>query len=156
MGDTMKQSNRNNVTSLLLISLILTSQISSAGELVYTPLNPAFGGNPFNASGLLSSAQSQNNYKEKRVDPENGSDLLDNFEESLNRQIFSRLSREIIAAAFGENDDAEFTEGTYHIGDYLIVIDPQDQDMISIVITDDLSGNTTTIQVPYYDTQVKE
>lgn len=140
-----------------IILTIAIPLVAFAGELVYTPQNPSFGGTPFNAAGMMASAQAQNEYKEPTdMSAKKGSDLLDNFEESLNRQIFSRLSREIIAAAFGETGTSPFNAGTYKIGDYTIVIDPADQDVISIVITDGLTGNTTTIEVPYYDTHAKE
>ncbi len=154
--DKMREIKRYIIVPILLLTIVLTPEMTVSGELIYSPQNPSFGGNSFNASGLLATAQAQNHYKEPQDPSPNGSDLLSNFEQSLNRQVFSRLSREIISAAFGEGGDAEFTAGTYHIGDYLIVIDPQDQDVISIVITDELSGNETTIEVPYYDTQTKE
>ena len=35
-----------------------------ATELVYTPINPSFGGNPLNGQFLLNEAQAQNNFTE--------------------------------------------------------------------------------------------
>ncbi len=141
------------IISVLLI--IISSLIS--GEMTYSPQNPSFGGNSFNAQWLMSNAQAQNNYKEPREDEASfQKDMLESFEESLNRQVLSRLSREVIAAAFGESGDAEFTEGTYQIGDYRIEIDPEEMDVIKILILDELTGNSTKIEVPYYDTQTGE
>lgn len=37
---------------------------AAASELVYTPINPHFGGNPFNAAGLLASAEAQKRFKD--------------------------------------------------------------------------------------------
>mgnify|MGYP001544396207 CR=1 FL=1 len=60
--------------------------LATASELVYTPVNPAFGGNPLNGPVLLNAAQAINNFK----DP----DLVNNkktpaqqFTESLQRSI---------------------------------------------------------------------
>ncbi|GAA0224320.1 hypothetical protein GCM10009125_11630 [Castellaniella daejeonensis] len=45
-----------------LIGLTWTSLPASAGQLVYTPVNPSFGGNPLNGPTLLQSAQAQKRY----------------------------------------------------------------------------------------------
>ena len=42
---------------------------ASAGELVYQPVNPSFGGNPLNGPNLLNSANSQNKLT---TDPKSG------------------------------------------------------------------------------------
>ncbi|MEI8640394.1 curli assembly protein CsgF [Pseudoalteromonas sp. Hal099] len=44
------------------IALIIITTLSfsaSATEIIYTPINPSFGGNPLNATMLLSKAQAQ-------------------------------------------------------------------------------------------------
>jgi len=40
-----------------------------AGELVYVPVNPNFGGNPFNAGPLQTNAASQNSFTDPSDDP---------------------------------------------------------------------------------------
>ena len=119
-------------------------------ELVYTPINPSFaGGNYFNGQWLLAQAQAQNNikessdfdYKSYRQDP------LADFNESLNRQILSRLSRDLINNAFGEDSFKE--EGHYELGDFFIDIIPGGSG-ISIIINDISTGDQTTIEIPYY------
>ncbi len=143
---------RLTVKSLQLILSFLIPAIF-AGEMTYTPINPAFGGSSFNAQWLMSDAQAQSEYTEKREDPFSYfSDPLQDFQESLNRQVLSRLSREIIDVAFGEGGEDNFKKGSYQIGDYHIEIDPS-TDVIKIVIIDQLTGNNTTIEVPYYNTQ---
>src|SRR5690554_3825511 len=106
----------------LTFSLLLFSVHSTAQSFVYTPKNPAFGGNTFNYQWLLSSAQSQDTYKAPQTATERFgyySDPAKDFAESLNRQILSRLSREIITRQFGEDS---LEEGTYVLGDYQIEI----------------------------------
>ena len=125
--------------------LLVSANMAAASELVYTPINPSFGGNPFNAQWLLDQAQVQNRFEE-----EYERDLMEDFEERLIRQIFYRMSRMIIDEAFGEyGEDEEFQPGHYEIGDYHIDIST-DGALITVVISDILTGDTTTVEVPYY------
>ena len=50
-------------TGVFLTGLLLSSGLS-ATELVYTPVNPSFGGSPLNGAWLLGSAQAQNDKKD--------------------------------------------------------------------------------------------
>src|SRR5690606_36340900 len=103
---------------LLFITIIFFSCAGAmAQDFVYTPKNPAFGGNPYNYSWMMSSAQAQDTYKapESSSGPQMGlsRDPAQDFAESLNRQILSRLSREIVTRQFGEE---ALDEGTYVLG----------------------------------------
>lgn len=51
-------------THPLLLSLVLTAGSAHAGELIYQPINPSFGGDPLNGSYLLNKAQAQNDTKD--------------------------------------------------------------------------------------------
>ena len=118
-------------------------------DLVYTPKNPAFGGNPYNYSWLMSSAQAQNDIKQTPTTSpgsSNSTDPLKNFTESLNQQILSQLSRQIVAKQFGEN---ALTAGTYVLGDYQIAVTNQSSGL-NITILDSKSGSSTTVSVPYF------
>lgn len=136
----------NKHLHLLLItifSLIAFSNLQ-AQDFVYTPKNPAFGGDTFNYNWLLSSAQSQNLLEED--DAGNSKSALDSFTESLERQILSNLSRQIAGSQFGEST---LDDGTYQVGSFgLDVISTLDG--LSITITDPTTGETTQIIVPYY------
>ena len=123
--------------------LLASTNMARASELVYTPINPSFGGNPFNAQWLLDQAQVQNRFEE-----EYERDLVEDFEERLIRQIFYRMSRMIIDEAFGEYGEA-IEPGYYEIGNYHIDIST-DEVMITVVIVDITTGDTTTVEVPYY------
>jgi curli production assembly/transport component CsgF len=118
-------------------------------DFVYTPKNPAFGGNPYNYSWLLSSAQAQNELKttsSSSASSSYNSDPLQSFTESLNQQILSQLSRQIVAKQFGEN---ALSAGTYVLGDYQIDITNQSAGL-NISILDNKSGSSTTVTVPYF------
>ncbi|MCB9206740.1 MAG: curli assembly protein CsgF [Ignavibacteriales bacterium] len=119
-----------------------------AQELVYTPKNPSFGGSSFNHAWMMSEAEAQNTFTSKSTFSSSLSDrdALSDFEESLNRQILSQLSRQIVSDTFGET---EFEEGTYEIGSYIIEI-TNDLDGVNINITDDTNGSETSIIIPYF------
>jgi len=129
---------------ITLIVLLLVPISSSATELVFTFINPAFGGNAFNADWLLASAQVQNKL-EQELSFLDGDPLKD-FQDSLNRQILYRLSSKIIDVAFGESG---LESGHYDLGTYTIDVTVT-VDGIKIVLTDTITGNQTTLVVPYY------
>ena len=54
---------QQKITGVFLAGLLLSSGLS-ATELVYTPVNPSFGGSPLNGAWLLGSAQAQNDKKD--------------------------------------------------------------------------------------------
>ena len=134
---------------LLICALLLVPMsIVFASEIVWAPINPSFvGGNPYNASWLLSSAQAKNKHTEPAATYKQP-DLMDDFENTLNRQLLSRLSTKILDEAFGEESTTPLQEGQYIVGGY--VIDITTNGAINVVITDTLTGNQTTVQVPYY------
>lgn len=118
-----------------------------AQDFVYTPINPAFGGNPYNYTWMLSSAQAQNTFKESSdlFDPFE-SDPLADFQESLNRQILNEVSRQLYFNQFGENG---LQEGFYEFGSYQIDVSPTSEGM-QIRIIDTATGSETTVLVPYF------
>ena len=133
----------------LLIVFFLVSGKTYGQDFVYTPKNPAFGGNPYNYSWLLSSAQAQNDIKTASATSSYNSastDPLTSFTTSLNQQILSELSRQIVAKQFGEN---ALTAGTYTLGNYQINISNQSSGL-NITILDNSSGTSTTVSVPYF------
>ncbi|MEZ5855295.1 MAG: curli assembly protein CsgF [Hyphomicrobiaceae bacterium] len=54
---------RRSAVLATALLLGLSAAPSIAADLVYTPVNPNFGGSPFNAAGLLASAEAQKKYK---------------------------------------------------------------------------------------------
>jgi len=132
------------------ILILFICQHALAQDLVYTAKNPAFGGNPYNYSWMLSSAQAQDTYKapvdESSAYSRYATDPAQDFAESLNRQILSRLSREIVTRQFGEE---ALAEGSYLLGDYQIDIGDAGNG-VNITITDNTTGATTTVEVPYF------
>jgi len=134
--------------TILMIVFFFVAGKAYAQDFTYTPKNPAFGGNPYNYSWLMSSAQAQNDIKDPTSSTSSTykTDPLKDFSESLNRQILSQLSRQIVAKQFGED---ALSAGTYVLGDYQIEVGDQ-ADGLSIKIVDNKSGSQTTVSVPYF------
>ncbi len=126
------------IISTILI-LLFAGTTGFAQQLVYTPVNPNFGGNPLNYSGLLASANAQNKFDDNKNS--SNSSLLDSFSETVKRQTLSQLSRGLI----DENDKLEnLEEGTFEIGDLIISIDETRTGTV-IRIIDNKTGETTEI-----------
>ncbi|MCH1925142.1 curli assembly protein CsgF [Shewanella sp. C32] len=119
-----------------LFTLIFLSMSAPATELVYTPVNPSFGGNSLNANFLLSKAQSQNNH----TDDSNELGFEDQFRAALERNIINSLTRRI--------SDGELVEGTYNTGDYQIDVAGADGTGVTVTITNLSTGEITIITMP--------
>ena len=134
------------VNTLILIVLGVIFSVSlTAQSFVYTPTSPSFGGNPYNASWMLSQAEAQNGY-EAPVEEEIEEDPLETFAENVNAQILSELQRQIMEEQFGE---FSLKEGEYSIGQYTISVG-NDQNGVNVNIFDTNTGGETTVTVPYY------
>jgi curli production assembly/transport component CsgF len=135
---------------LTLVSFIVLCTATAQGQdLVHNFINPSFvGGNWYNASWLLQQATAQNGFKGPATDAYDyyGSDPLDDFAKSLNRQILNQISRELLSDTFGEGG---LKEGMYEIGDYTIDV-KETLEGITINITDNVNGGETNIVVPYF------
>ena len=134
----------------LILFIIACGKVTSAQQLVYHPVNPSFGGNPYNASWLLSEAQAQNTLTDGGSSSYNpySSNPLDDFKASLNRQILSQISRNLLNSTLG-TDGTTFKPGHYEIGDYSIDIVNGDQG-VDITIMDLTNGSQTNIVVPNF------
>ncbi len=129
---------------IVLLLLIFVPTVLTAQQLVYSPTNPSFlGGNPFNASWLLSSAESQNKLKEEDNSLEQKTEL-ESFTESLNRQLLSSLTRDLFQNTFG---DETFKEGTFTFGSLVVDMVPTSTGL-SINILDTDTGEQSQIFIP--------
>lgn len=131
----------------LFIMLLSISGIflARSQQLVYKPINPAFGGDTFNYQWLLSSAAAQNQFDDKSSSNLlGGLGSLDSFTQSLNRQVLSELSRKLFQDQFGEGG---VQPGNYMFGSlYLQVTSTADGMIISILDTN--TGEQSEIVVP--------
>ncbi len=132
-------------TKYIILLILLFSFLSiNAQEIVYRPINPSFlGGNPYNAGWLLSNAEAQNDFKEDTTGFEEQSEL-EQFTESLNRQLLNQLSRDLFQQEYG---DTGLTTGTYTFGSLVVEIIPTTGGL-SIEIFDTQTGEQTNIIIP--------
>lgn len=116
-----------------------------ADGLVYEPINPNFGGSPFNAAPLLNSALAQNDFKAPTT-PRTTLTATERFQQSLDRAILSRLASNLVSEAFG-GTTGELLDGTIPInnGDstlQIITVAPGGTTSTGLVTT---SGGTEII-----------
>ena len=137
---------QTTLTIILIAALISSSAYGQ--DFTYQPQNPAFGGSYLNYSWMLSSAQAQNGFTDEQDDLSSrfDRDPLEDFQQTLNRQILSQITRQLTNDQFGEGG---LQEGQYEIGNYQIDVAPG-ADAIQITILDTSSGSQTTVSVPYF------
>lgn len=133
---------------ILLILLCLTPTFGFAQDFVYTPVNPAFGGNTYNYSWLMNSADAQ---KKQSSSSNSATDLfgqsqsnLSDFTNNLNSQILNQLSSRILQDQFG---NFSLQNGQYNIGNYQIDI-KQGTQGIDINILDTQTGGQSSVTIP--------
>lgn len=131
---------RTFASAALLLSL--TAQAVSQ-ELVYTPVNPSFGGDSFNSAHLLGIANAQNDYKDKEKTSASSSQM-DQFVRQLQSRLLSSLAAQVNDAIFGENPQES---GTITFGDQVITF-VRGVDSVQLTIEDLAAGTTTEIIIP--------
>lgn len=132
-----------------LLFIVGSVSLVKSQDLVYQPVNPAFGGDSFNYQWLKSSADAQNPYSDP--DGQQGgfgarqSDIQ-NLSSSLNRQLLSQLTSQLTGNAFGENG---LEPGSYTFAGLNVDIVPTNAGL-SITVIDTNTGESTNIIVPFY------
>ena len=129
---------------IMLLFLIAAPILLSAQEMVYKPVNPAFGGDTFNYQWLLSSANAQNTHEEDSGFSFDERSDLDSFSESLNRQLLNKISSDLFREQFGDGD---IEPGTYMFGSLVLEISPSSEGLL-INILDTDTGDQTQIIIP--------
>jgi curli production assembly/transport component CsgF len=140
--------------SLLLVTIAAPA---SASDLVYTPINPTFGGNPLNSSHLLSIAAAQRTAtaSDAPVSSTGGTggtgtggsssqSNVDLFISQLEGRLLSALASQVTDAIFGQNPQ---DHGTITFGSTIVVFD-RSSSTIDLTITDTATGEVTIISVP--------
>ena len=115
----------------------------NASELVYTPNNPSFGGNPLNGPVLLNQATAQNEFKEPTTSSEQTA--LTQFNTMLQSAILSRVSSAVTSSIV--STDGSLIPGTVETTDFRISITNLQSGLLQIVTTDKTTGQTTQFQV---------
>lgn len=122
---------------LLLAGLFLSAG-ATATELVYTPVNPSFGGSPLNGAWLLGNAQAQNDTKDPNALDRSslrGNSTLDRFTSQLESRLLSDL--------LGDVRDGK--TGSITTTDFIVNILNDDIGNLVVSITDRLTGEVSEI-----------
>lgn len=140
-----KDRYRTTAVTVLIARVVLVFglmiQSITASEIVYTPVNPSFGGNPVNGGFLLGLANAQRQFE--REQDENTP--LEEFNERLQRSLLSRITsavtRDIVDV------DGNITPGNFETTEFLIEIIDEGEGLITIITTDRETGEQSIIQV---------
>jgi curli production assembly/transport component CsgF len=126
---------------ILLVSLFTVSTATIASELIYTPINPSFGGNPLNSTILINHANAINDYQPPQQD-----NYFDDYqpETALDRLAASLESR-LINQLF--SDIGNGTGGTLETSDFQLEVIEDPNGAVTVNITDKATGESTEIQV---------
>lgn len=128
---------QQKITGVFLAGLLLSSGLS-ATELVYTPVNPSFGGSPLNGAWLLGRAQAQNDKKDPdaidRSIYERPSDL-ERLTSQLESSLLSDLLRDAQAGETGSLTTTDFFVRAYN----------GDAGLLIVEITDRVTGEVSEI-----------
>jgi|SRR6185312_5964293 len=146
-------------SKLFLAQLAVASLVAGsafAGDLVYTPINPSFGGNPLNSAHLLGLANAQRDATASDAKKNDGTGTgsggtggstsqsnVDLFIQQLQGRLLSALASQVTDAIFGDNPQ---DHGTIQFGDTSVEF-TRTLDSISLTITAG-DGTVTTIVVP--------
>ena len=120
---------QQKITGVFLAGLLLSSGLG-ATELVYTPVNPSFGGSPLNGAWLLGSAQAQNDKKDPdaidRSIYERPSDL-ERLTSQLESSLLSELLRDAQAGETGSLTTTDFFVRAYNGDAGLLIVEIPDR-----------------------------
>ena len=119
-----------------------------AGDLVYQPRNPSFGGNPFNSDHLIGLAERQNQYKEdegasRRFERPSPADQL---VRRLESRISSAIAEQAADAILGEGDNSS-DSGRIVFGDQVIEFE-RGTESVQLKVIDQAAGTETEISLP--------
>lgn len=151
----MQSENAMNIRCTFPCGLLLACMlhagmpaVATATELVYTPVNPSFGGSPLNGAVLLNAAQAQN----KTTDPKamkSGASAqqtpLQQFNDILERAVLNRLVSAATSGVMGP--DGNLKAGTVNTGNFTVEIVELGGGVMLVKTTDKVSGASTSFQV---------
>jgi len=142
-----------NATKFFICVAVLfsTAVSASASELTYTPVNPNFGGSPFNGSWLLQQ-DAANNYRyltnpataAASVPATAGQSTLKQFQNTVTNALLAEVAQQVAQDILGQNGQ---TSGSFNLGGELINFTRANGE-ITVNLTDPTNGGTTTIQIP--------
>ena len=127
------------------VALISAADAAKASEIVYTPINPTFGGNALNASQLQYVATAQKPNQPTTTSTQSTQQSTANqFLQMLQSQLYASLANSVSTAITGTNAQAA---GTIKLDTTQVSWSTQ-SDGKHITITDTSTGQITQIVIP--------
>lgn len=124
------------IGSALLVGL-LTLPVH-AGEMIYEPLNPSFGGDPFMGSYMLNKAQSQ----DTNTDP----NTRDVDRLSSTERLIQSLESRLISQLLTDVGSGDISEGGFDSEEFSVVVRDEGGELV-VRVVDKLTGDVTNISV---------
>lgn len=136
----MKTLSKKTAVSAMVTGVLVSVMTlqASAGELVYRPLNPSFGGDPFMGSYMLNKAQSQ----DTNTDPNTRSVERLSSTDRLIQSLESRLISQLLA----DVGSGDISEGGFDSDEFSVVV-RDDGGQLVVRVVDKLTGDVTNISV---------
>lgn len=126
------------IKKAVVLTLLCASPLAGAGELVYQPINPSFGGDPFVGNYLLGKAQAQDTHEPPGIDRFERLSATERLVQSLQSRLISQLISDV--------GSGEIDEGTFDSTEFGVVI-RDEGGQLTINVTDKATGDVTTINV---------
>lgn len=133
-----------------IAAALLLPAAAQTTEIVYTPVNPSFGGNPLNGAVLMNSANAQNTFEDPRFADalsrlNSGRSQLELFNQQLQSLILSRIATSIGDSLF--DSSGNLIPGTIETSSFIISIVDTGDGTLLITTTDKVTGASTSFQV---------
>jgi curli production assembly/transport component CsgF len=126
----------------LTAAFLLCFSAPAAADMIYKPINPSFGGDPFNSNHLQALANAQNQFS--ATAKSNSQSNSERFLSMLETRLYSSLASQVADAIFGDNAQQS---GTIVFSDQQIAFFNTGTE-IQLTITDFSTGQVTNITVP--------
>lgn len=131
------------------VAAALVAAGTQATEIVYTPVNPSFGGSPLNGPVQMNSANAQNKYTDPRLERTlsrlAGQSQLDLFNQRLQALILDRIASSISGSLF--DSGGNLVPGLVETSTFLISIVDIGGGMLLITTTDKTTGASTSFEI---------
>lgn len=124
------------VANIGLMMIAVTQ--AQAGDLIYQPINPSFGGDPFVGSYLLGKAQAQ----DTNTNPNTRSAQTLSSTERLLQSLESRLISQLIS----DVSSGDVSEGSFDSDEFGVVVSDNNGQLL-VRVVDKVTGDVTEISV---------
>ncbi|UYO76017.1 curli assembly protein CsgF [Halomonas qinghailakensis] len=129
---------RVKIRCATLIAVMGIGTNAYSGELIYQPINPSFGGDPFAGSYLLGKAQAQDTNKDPNTRSVQSLSSTDRLLQSLESRLISQLISDV--------SRGEVSEGSFDSDEFGVVVSDNSGQLV-VRVVDKVTGDVTEISV---------